>query len=940
MKFSIGSLVTARNREWVILPGSTEDLLLVKPLGGTDQETTGILPVLEKVQPASFDLPSVKDLGDYHSARLLRDAVRFGFKASAGPFRSFGRIHVEPRPYQLAPLLLALKNDPVRILIADDVGIGKTVESLLIARELLDRGEVSRLAVLCPPHLAEQWQAEMADKFNIEAELVLAGTAAKLEKVCAIGQSLFEVYPFVVVSLDFIKSERRRTEFLRSCPELVIVDEAHTCAVGNEGVTQKHQRHKLLKGLSENTSRHLVLVTAVPHSGNESAFRSLLELLDPELTNLPDELAGPANEIFRRKLAQYFVQRRRGDIKKYLGTDTIFPERVPSETTYFLSADYKQFFDKVLTFITSSLPLSGISEYKRRFRWWSALALLRCMASSPAAAAATLRSRALTNESATEEELDNIGRETVFDLSGEDSATLPDITPGAEIDDDKDDNYTRRKLTELAAMAEALKGDKDVKLTSLVTELSSLLQEGYAPIVFCRFIETAEYVTTELHKRMPGTVTITAVTGILPHADRERRVQELGLHEKRILVCTDCLSEGINLQESFNAVIHYDLSWNPTRHEQREGRVDRFGQPNKTVKVITYYGVDNKIDGIVVDVLLKKHNTIRTSLGYSVPVPLDSNQIIEAVFEGLLLKEQAGKRMIEQLRLFDDYFAPRKEEFHKSWDIAADREKRSRTMFAQDALKIEEVAREIKAAQDSIGSPLEVENFVHTTLLLSGALVKKTDVYEVNTSECPRTVKDTVGGKGLLKLKFDKPVKEGTDYLHRTHAMVQSLASLVLESAFDPENNPVAKRAGVIRTAGVSRRTTLVLTRLRFNIIVLSSGRMNELHAEDSLSLAFYGSASNPEWLPADEVNKLFHLASDVNVPVDIASYELERILGDIDILMPELENCARRKASELYDAHTRVRISSGIKGVRYKVEPVLPVDILGVFMYLPVIKT
>ncbi len=134
--------------------------------------------------------------GDYRSCRLLRDAVRLGFRSSAGPFRSFARIGVEPRPYQLVPLLMALKLDPVRLLIADDVGIGKTIEACLIARELIDRGEVRRLAVLCPPQLAEQWQGELSRKFHIDAELVLPSTATRLDRHCRVGQSLFEVFPF------------------------------------------------------------------------------------------------------------------------------------------------------------------------------------------------------------------------------------------------------------------------------------------------------------------------------------------------------------------------------------------------------------------------------------------------------------------------------------------------------------------------------------------------------------------------------------------------------------------------------------------------------------------------------------------------------------------------------------------------------------------------
>src|SRR6266700_4149034 len=199
MTFATGSLVRARGREWVVLPDSTDDLLMVRPLGGTDEEVTGILSALEEIQQAQFDLPNPSLVGDYRSGRLLRDALRLGFRSSAGPFRSFGQIAVEPRPYQLVPLLVALKLDPVRMLIADDVGVGMTIEACLIARELIDLGEVSRLAVLCPPQLAEQWQAELQDKFHIDAELVLASTASKLERNCRLGQSLFERYPYVIV---------------------------------------------------------------------------------------------------------------------------------------------------------------------------------------------------------------------------------------------------------------------------------------------------------------------------------------------------------------------------------------------------------------------------------------------------------------------------------------------------------------------------------------------------------------------------------------------------------------------------------------------------------------------------------------------------------------------------------------------------------------------
>ena len=301
-----GALVRARGREWVVLPESTDDLLMLRPVGGLDEEVTGLLPAVEPVAPATFRLPGREDLGDFASGRLLRDAARLSTRTAAGPFRSFGRIAVEPRPYQLVPLMMALDLDPVRLLVADDVGIGKTVEACLIARELLDRGEIRRIAVLCPPHLAEQWQRELAEKFHLEAELVLSSTIQRLERDLPLGVSVFERHPVTVVSTDFIKAARRAEDFALKCPELVIVDEAHGCtlaggsrsgrgATGRTGSDRRgqrsrhgrQQRHDLLRRLAADPERHLVLVTATPHSGNEEAFRSLLGLLEDDFADLP-----------------------------------------------------------------------------------------------------------------------------------------------------------------------------------------------------------------------------------------------------------------------------------------------------------------------------------------------------------------------------------------------------------------------------------------------------------------------------------------------------------------------------------------------------------------------------------------------------------------------------------------------------------------------------
>ncbi|MDP9485830.1 MAG: DEAD/DEAH box helicase [Actinomycetota bacterium] len=941
MSYAVGSLVKARGREWVVLPESEEDMLVLRPLGGTEDEVAGVYLPLEPVEPASFELPDPTKRGDYRSSRLLRDAVRLGFRSSAGPFRSFAKIAVEPRPYQLVPLILALKLDPVRILISDDVGIGKTVEAALIAREMIDRGEADRLAILCPPQLAGQWQTELREKFHIEAEQVLPSTATRLERACRVGESIFDRYPFVVVSTDFVKSDRRRDDFLRACPELVIVDEAHTCAEPGEGRGVRHQRHRLVSGLAADADRHVILVTATPHSGKEDAFRSLLRLLDSSFADLPDDLSGPANEKHRRRLARHFVQRRRADIRDYLDAETPFPDREENEVSYNLSPGYQKLFQKALRYARETVREDGGGRFRQRVRWWSALALLRSIASSPAAAAATLRSRAATGGTENAEEADEVGRRTVLDLVEDESPEGTDLAPGSDSGEESDEGKrNRRRLLEMAREAEALFGAEDAKLQKATKLVFSLIEDGFHPIIFCRFVPTAEYVADALRKKLKG-VEVVSVTGALPPTEREARVESLGKHPKRVLVATDCLSEGINLQKHFDAVFHYDLSWNPTRHEQREGRVDRYGQPKGTVRALTYYGVDNQIDGIVLDVLLRKHKRIRGSLGISVPVPGDTEEVVEAIFEGLLLREGSGGGTQELLPGFEEYLRPRKEDLFGRWDNITDREKRSRTVFSQQTVRVDEVARELEAVRSAVGSGVDVAAFAKESLKAHGAVISENGNVKIDLSEVPRAVREAIGatnGTDRIAARFELPVGEGEVYLSRTHPVIEGLASHVMDAALDPLGEGIARRSGVTVTSRVGRRTTLLLVRYRYHILTRRGGTGEEraLLAEDCQVVAFSGSPASPEWLSQDEAEALLWAEPEGNVAPDRAAHFLRRVISDGETLKEQLAAVAEERGRELLEAHRRVREASRERGVSQRVEPNLPPDILGVYVYLP----
>jgi hypothetical protein len=934
--FHPGTLIQARGRDWVVLPESTPDLLIARPIGGIDEEVTGILPSIELVTSTSFQLPTAQDLGDFVSGRLLRDAGRLSTRAAAGPFRSFGRIAIEPRPYQLVPLLMALKLDPIRLLIADDVGIGKTIEAAVIARELLDRGEFHRMTVLCPPHLAEQWQQELAEKFYIDAELVLSSTIQRLERDLPVGVSIFDRHRYTVVSTDFIKTARHAEDFLLKCPEFVIVDEAHTCTLAGGVGRGRQQRFELLRRLASDQSRHVVLVTATPHSGNEEAFRSLLSLLQDDFASLPVDLDRAEREGVRRKLARHLVQRRRADISHYLHKDTTFPQRKDKEATYTLSKESRKLFDDILEFARDYVTESH-GQRRQRVRYWSALALLRCVSSSPAAAASTLRSRAAV-DLAPDEEIDEVGRCTVLDQDDVDEALSFDIIPGSDTEGGVAD--TRRKLLEFARRAEAFPVEADMKFKGALSEIKGLLKDGFNPVVFCRFVDTADYVARLLRDGLPGKVKVESVTGLLPPAERESRIGALASEGGQyVLVCTDCLSEGINLQDKFNAVIHYDLAWNPTRHEQREGRVDRFGQKSRDVRVITYYGSDNPIDGVILDVLIRKHKSIKSDLGVTVAVPGSSEKIAEALFEGALFRQRTHTNA-QQLSLdFIDEIQPEKEALHAEWDNAREREKASRSRFAQHALNPAAVAAELNSVRTAIGSDEDVARFCESALRLANVPieVKGKSIGVRLNNQVSRALRQAIGRDDPFTGRFDLPLEEDEIYLSRTSPVIAGLASWAIDQALDPvarDTRPVASRCGVASTSAVSTRTVLLVARFRFHLEVAGSNGETIL-VEEILPVACTGRSDSPVWVTAEDSEGLLAATPERNLTPTAIEQQLDLLLTGLPKLQASLAPVADDRADAQLAAHERVREAARTKG-RVSIKPILPVDILGAYVLLP----
>ncbi|HUX21125.1 MAG TPA: SNF2-related protein [Spirochaetia bacterium] len=955
MTYKTGTLVHARGRDWVVLPTEREDLLRLKPLDGREDDVSGIfLPLSQEgdVRPSQFDPPTVRDLGSVRAARLLFDASRLSLRSAAGPFRCAAKLSFRPRSYQMVPLIMALRQgNPIRLLIADDVGIGKTIEALLIVKELLERREISRFAVLCPPHLCDQWQTELKEKFSIDAVILRTGTQASLDRQVPGDESVFQYYPYQIISIDYIKADNRYSVFASQAPELVIIDEAHSCARPQGAHTSQQLRHRLVRALADKSGQHLVLVTATPHSGKEGEFRSLLGLIKPSFETVEwdssgDEAATSSKvQAFRKDLARYFVQRKRENVAVWMDEQTLFPKRTAIDFPYELAPAYQALYDEVLLYTSKVVARANGGENQKRFRYWSALALLRGIMSSTRAGSLMLENRASGVDSSAEEVptgTDNPHFERIESTDDE----LP--TPILEKTD-----WSSEDRRALRAFAERLRGvtaeGNDRKIEACILQLQRWHKAGFNPIVFCRYIETAKYVTEQLTPALGKNVQIECVTSEDPDEVRRARINSMGAEttggKLRILVATDCLSEGINLQELFDAVLHYDLPWNPNRLEQREGRVDRFGQTRKEIQTCLLYGKDNPMDQVVLKVLYRKARTIRDNIGVSIPFPEDSKVFLDTIFQAVLAEAEKMRKPASQMELFSLEDLVRSEEaLDKLVTISERKEAALRSIFAQNAIKAQEIEEDLSVTDEAVGRPETVYRFVNASLNELFGLSPKKDAdaleVEIRHSAYPdklRTWLAVAGGKGDARIAFRAPVNEGSTYWGRSHDAVEALCRTVLAESVDPDKGRKnAARAAVVFSNAVSERSVIYLLRARHVIEDVGSDRT--LVAEEVLLRGLCGAERKP--LSPEAVDDLMdtpQVAGDL--PLETQQAQFDRELSMIGELRPSFDALAFERAEELIKQHERYRraIGSPPKSERYRVvEPVIPMDILGIYIFLP----
>ena len=533
---------------------------------------------------------------------------------------------------------------------------------------------------------------------------------------------------------------------------------------------------------------------------------------------------------------------------------------------------------------------------------------------------------------------DLLSRESLDPLS---EGGVLDITPESATDLSKSDlsKTDRANLREFLQRAEEIaSSNQDSKIEKAAEIILDWLKKGHHPIVFCRFVATAKYVSEQLQLRIANkyaTFRATAVSGETGgDEEREAAIAALVESDRRVLVATDCLSEGVNLQEHFDSVLHYDLPWNPNRLEQREGRVDRFGQPKSEVRAVVLFSEDNPIDGVVLNVLIRKARQIYQDLGISVPVPSDSESVVKAVVKAVF--EGWRGQDAQQLRL-DLPEVNTVKTLHENWQRNADREERRRSRFAQHTIDPDEVAREIEATDSVLGDPEAVRHFMlNAAQRLKFSMEKHDGYYLLDPAGLPPEIRERLGWKKATKVVFVSPPPQDIEnavVLGRNHPLVAFLSDRILGRAFLPTTEQDFARCGAAYTNSVKARTVLALLRLRYK---LTRKARSDQFAEEVLSVAYEAAGGKIVWKATNDtaaVTLLENVTPVRNLSTQEKHERIGKALEELNSEKTGLRAIADTRAADLEATYSRLKKTLG--DVKVTVSAYDP-DLLGVYVLLP----
>jgi SNF2 family DNA or RNA helicase len=770
---SAGSVVRFRDLLWRV-DQVNDDVFTATPLDGRDLYPRRFAARLERIEDGHMPFPDPTQTTDPFEQQLLLQAHELSLVHGSAPILGLQRSRAIPTPYQLVPLLMALGEERVRLLVADDVGIGKTVEAGLVLAELLARGLARRVLVVVPANLREQWQEALDHFFHLDATIISSDRLPALERRLLPGQSPWEAHNVVIASVDYLKLHRHLV--LQYPWDVAIVDEAHLCARPHRrpgAPAPDMKRWEFAQALAQRT-RHLLLLTATPHSGYTDSYASLLELLDAGLVH--------GDVIDRTRARAHVCQRRRRDIESWYADQgqSPFPQRDQDEIVVAPSKDQLRLLEQLRDY-TDELDTEAEAA---PLNAWVAAHLQKRALSSPEAFRKTIKRRLekVHKRQQKQEELDRAreleeARRSVTDSLGGEGMTdeqrseRVDRAPSS-MDVGRELAYLR-ELDELARKVTPAKDTKLKRLQELIPVRESRHPQARRVIVFTRYKDTLDYLEKHLTK-LDG-VQVFTISGELSQPERRLRLAEFERAERAVLIATDAISEGMNLQSAAAELVHYELPWNPNRLEQRNGRIDRFGQREPFVGIRTLV-LDDRLDMAILEVNVKKAQEIREEYGFAPPFFGGGETI-----RGLLRKY--GRR--RQLTLFDQGGTDEAAFFNEEQVQRVQTE----SFYGQTDVGLGEVEEALERTRAVVGSPDRLNLFVERALKLFGCeLVARADgTFAVRGSHAE--LADVLPPE-TTPLAFDPDLARldpDVDVLDLAHPLVRGLVDAVRDRSLGPE---------------------------------------------------------------------------------------------------------------------------------------------------------
>ncbi len=837
-----------RSRLWRVDSLEGDVLAATNIEGGEIEQRRFFLP-FETVRKANIELPNPEILGDPASNKLLIQSYRYSMLHGAAPLLSLQRSSVIPTSYQLVPVVMALeKSNRVRMMIADDVGLGKTIEAGLIVAELMARNLASRILVVCPRNLREQWREALEYFFHIDAWVISSMHRRVLERQLPPGASPWEHYRCLVASIDYVKKDPTKHQVLAIPWDLVIVDEAHLAAKphqSGENQSVSMDRYDFVRELSGRT-KHLLFLTATPHNGYTDSYASLLRMLDGNL------VSGPVNEpkINRDLAREHICQRRRKDVedwfKEHSEEENPFPKRMQEEVLVDLVfEEEKQILRTLGNYGTKILDSAEGGSYKTQITAkWTVMHLHKRGISSPAALRQSLKNRR-----------DKLLAK-IKNAESEEQASLPfEQAKATVLDEDLGDDETDEEayykadrnvfgsleankaelaeLEKLLPLAEKITPAKDSKLRKLTRDfLSQAIAGYYGPakiIIFTRYKDTLDYLEREIPRRLPESksdIKIITVYGELNEAQRKERLNEFQRLQKGILIATDCISEGINLQHMANIMVHYELPWNPNRLEQRNGRIDRYGQKVPQVHIRTMVMSDT-LDATILKVLVEKARRIREEFGFSPPFFGDDANVID------IIREQGIDVPSVQKKLIDFAEDSRSREQIDPFDEETIERIKSESFYGQSDVDFSEVRNRMKETEELIGSEEDFRNLVLNAFRKLGCTIEENHDFENTLHINFKNSQLTIPGheNEIKRATFDpKLALQNKDIvqLNAGRPMVRKAIELVRQSVFEGKTANYGRTAAIATTA-VQKVILLYHFLSRFTVNTKPTGIIEEI---------------------------------------------------------------------------------------------------------------